>query len=32
MTKRGVLPVVGVISVGLYRASRAGEFATISDL
>lgn len=29
MAKRGLPPVVGEISVGLYRASRAGEFATV---
>lgn len=29
MTQRGLPPSVGEISVGLYRASRAGEFAAI---
>jgi hypothetical protein len=29
LVKRGLPPIVGEISVGLYRASRAGEFAAV---
>lgn len=31
MTKRGLPAIVGEISVGLYRASRAGEFAAVDE-